>query len=170
MEELNPIIESLQQEPAQPLLKNDEEPIFRDSWEAEVFAMGNILIKQGFLTCAEWVEIFSREIKIAQANGDPDRGDTYFSHWCSALERICVERGLTDWETHHHQLALWHQAVLNTPHGVSLVIENAYLSPEGEHAHDHHHENHHHHSDDLPENMLRPVAVFQFNEKQFPGQ
>jgi nitrile hydratase accessory protein len=167
MAESNPILESLQQEPAPPLLKNDGEPIFRDSWEAEAFAMGNILIKQGFLTCGEWVEIFSQEIKLAQANGDPDRGDTYFFHWCSALERICVERGLTDWPTYQQQLKLWHQAVLNTPHGVALAIDNAYRNPEEGHSHDHYHSHHHHHADPdhLPANMLKPVAVFQFNLK-----
>jgi hypothetical protein len=107
-----------------------------------------------------WVDIFSQEIQKAQALDAPDRGDTYFSHWCSALERLCVERGLTDFQTHQAQLALWRQAILNTPHGVPLALENAYHSADSEaHAHGHHH--HHaaldpHH---LPPNLLQPVAV-----------
>ncbi len=110
--------------------------------------------------------IFSQEIKAAQAQGDPDRGDTYFSHWCSTLERICVERGLTDWHTYAKQVQLWHQAVINTPHGVPLAIENANLAPqnlaEGQEAHGHDHHGHHHPHGDLdhlPENMFEPVAV-----------
>ena len=164
MTTLDPILENLTQEPIPPLLKDDGQPIFKDSWEAEAFAIGNLLIKQGFLSCSEWVNIFSQEIKKAQALGDSDRGDTYYSHWLNALERLCIERGLTDWETHQKQLQLWHQAVLNTPHGVLLAIENAYRETDDDpdhHDHSHHHEHHHHHhSDELPENMLNPVAVF----------
>ena len=80
------------------------------------------------------------------------------------MERLCIERGLTDWENHQKQLQLWHQAVLNTPHGVPLTIENAYRETDDDpdhHDHSHHHgHHHHHHSDELPENMLKPVAVF----------
>lgn len=156
-------LETLQQEPIPPLIKDNGEPIFRDSWEAEAFALGNLLVKQGFLTCSEWVDLFSQEIKAAQAQGDPDRGDTYFSHWCSTLERICVERGLTDWDTYEKQVELWRQAVLNTPHGVPLAIENAYqATAEGQQPHGHDHHGHHHHHGDLdhlPKNMLEPVAV-----------
>jgi hypothetical protein len=75
MTTLDPILENLTQEPIPPLLKDDGQPIFKDSWEAEAFAIGNLLIKQGFLSCSEWVEIFSQEIKKAQAKGDRDRGD-----------------------------------------------------------------------------------------------
>jgi nitrile hydratase accessory protein len=158
MTTLDPILEELTQEPIPPLLKDDGQPIFRDSWEAEAFAIGNLLIKQGFLSCSEWVNIFSEEIKKAQVQGDPDRGDTYYSHWLNALER------LTDWQTYQKQLQLWHQAVLNTPHGVPLAIENAYLETDDNHDHHdhshHHRHHHHHHSDKLPENILKPVAVF----------
>ncbi|MFM7438599.1 MAG: nitrile hydratase accessory protein [Snowella sp.] len=161
-------IQTLQQEPIPPLIKDSGDPVFRDSWEAEAFAIGNLLIKQGFLSCSEWVEIFSQEIKAAQAQGDPDQGDTYFSHWCSALERICVERGLTNWAAYQEQLDLWHQAVLNTPHGVPLSIENAYRETEDPDGNDHHHHQHdhgHHHTDldHLPDNLLNPVAVIVFN-------
>ena len=168
MTTFDPILEDLTQEPIPPLLKDDGQPIFKDSWEAEAFAIGNLLIKQGFLSCSEWVEIFSQEIKKAQAQGD--RGDTYYSHWLNALERLCMERGLTDWETYQKQLELWHQAVLNTPHGVPLAIENAYREREDDHNHSHHHDHthghhhHHHESESLPENMLTPVAVFKLKK------
>jgi hypothetical protein len=68
-----------------------------------------------------------------------------------------VERGLTDWETYREQLQLWHQAVIHTPHGVPLAIENAYREADEPHDHNHHH--HSSNSDHLPENMLNPVAV-----------
>ena len=79
-------------EPAQPLLRADETNPFRDIWEAKAFAVGNLLIKSGFMSREEWVEVFSEEIKAAQRRGDEDRGDTYYSHWMHALERIVVEQ------------------------------------------------------------------------------
>ncbi|MFM7383281.1 MAG: nitrile hydratase accessory protein, partial [Microcystaceae cyanobacterium] len=159
-----------------PLLKDDGQPIFKDSWEAEAFAIGNLLIKQGFLSCSEWVEIFSQEIKNAQAKGDRDRGDTYYGHWLNALERLCVERGLTDWETYEKQLELWHQAVLNTPHGVPLAIENAYREREEDHAHFHHHDHihghhhHHHEAESLPENLFTPVAIVNLKKQKIENR
>lgn len=128
--------DELLNEPAQPLLRDKEGTTFHNSWEAEAFAMGNLLIKSGFMTQAEWVEIFSQEIKAAQAKGDPDRGDTYYSHWMNALERIAIEHNITDRETLAEQQRLWDLAIKNTPHGVALSIENAYLKP---HDHDHDH-------------------------------
>ncbi|MFM7577166.1 MAG: nitrile hydratase accessory protein, partial [Microcystaceae cyanobacterium] len=162
--------------PIPPLLKEDGQPIFRDSWEAEAFAIGNLLIKQGFLTCSEWVEIFIQEIKNAQAKGDLDRGDTYYCHWLNALERLCVERGLTDWGTYQKHLELWHQAVLNTPHGVPLAIENAYREREEDHAHFHHHDHihghhhHHHEAESLPENLFTPVAIVNLKKQKIENR
>ncbi len=131
--------DELLNEPAQPLLRDKEGTAFHNSWEAEAFAMGNLLIKSGFMTQAEWVEIFSQEIKAAQAEGDPDRGDTYYSHWMNALERIAIERQVTDRETLEEQQRLWDLAVKNTPHGVALKLENALLQTPDHDDHHHHH-------------------------------
>jgi nitrile hydratase accessory protein len=152
------IRDELLDEPARPLLRENEGSAFRDSWEAEAFAMGNLLIKSGFISQAEWVEIFSQEIKAAQNRGDPDQGDTYYSHWMSALERIALEQKLTDRETLEEMQHLWGLAVQNTPHGVPLRLENAYL----DRPHGHNHDHDHHHTP-LPE-LLKPVSVSGQNE------
>ncbi len=157
MSECKSIRDELFSEPAEPLLREGEDNPFRNVFEAELFAIGNILIKQGFMTQMEWVDVFSQEIKAAQDRGDPDRGDTYYDHWASALERIFIERGLTDRETLTEQQQLWERARKNTPHGVPLALENAFLTQsEDDHDHDHHH---HHHGEMPPEEMLRPMTV-----------
>jgi nitrile hydratase accessory protein len=147
------IRDELLEEPAQPLLRDSEENPFRNAWEAEAFAMGNLLIKNGFMTVHEWVEVFSQEIRAAQAKGDPDRGDTYYSHWMNALERIFVERGVVDSGSLRERQRLWGLARKNTPHGVALSLDNALNPPA--HDHDHHHE----HGEMPPEELLRPVSV-----------
>ena len=149
--------EDLLKEPAPPLLRDDGAPPFRDLWEAEAFAIGNLLIKEGVITCKEWETVMSEAILRAQAAGDPDRGDTYFNHWADALETILISHGMTDRESLSEQQALWDRAIRNTPHGVALSLENAYLTPdhghhhehedEHEHDHDHHHHDHGHHHD-----------------------
>ena len=155
--------DELLNEPAQPLLRENEGNPFRDSWEAEAFAMGNLLIKSGFMTAGEWIDIFSEEIKRAQALGDEDRGDTYYNHWMNALERIMIERGIVDAETLEQQQQLWELAISKTPHGVALELENAYLDLH-EHHDGHDHDHGHHHSHGEPgEEKLKPVFVSTIN-------
>ncbi|MFZ4702159.1 MAG: hypothetical protein ACOYMG_19110 [Candidatus Methylumidiphilus sp.] len=59
---------------------------------------------------------------------------------------------MTDRETLTEQQALWERARKNTPHGVPLALENAYLDP-----HDHDHD--HHHGEIPVEELLRPMTV-----------
>lgn len=148
------LLDELMEEPAPPLLRDNEENPFRNSWEAEAFAMGNLLIKQGFMTQADWYRIFGEEIKLALQQGDPDQGDTYYNHWMNALERIVVERGLVEPDTLRKQQRLWGLARSNTPHGVPLSLENALNPPDAPH---HHHDHDHGHLP--PEELLQPIAV-----------
>lgn len=135
------IREDLLKEPAPLLLRDDGSPPFRDLAEAEAFAMGNLLIKSGLVSCKEWETAMNRAILRAQEAGDPDRGDTYFNHWADALENVVIAHQLTDRETLGAQQALWDRAIRNTPHGVALSLENAFREP---HHHDHDHEHHDH--------------------------
>ena len=167
----------LLREPAGALLIDDDGPAFRDSWEAEAFAIGNLLIQQGFMSCKEWVDTFSDEIRKAQQAGDPDRGDTYFNHWMNALERICIEKGVTSREALERDKQLWALAVRNTPHGVAIALENAYTRPLPGHHHHHHHDHDHDHDHDydhdhdhhVADEILRPVAILE-RDLDLPGQ
>ncbi len=181
MKTLQNFIDELGNEPITPLPKDRGEPVFRDSWEAEAFAMGNLLVKSGFLSASEWMSRMGSAIKSAQMRGDPDQGDTYYYHWMDALELLCLDRGLTSQEFHHDQVYLWDQAIENTPHGVAISIDNAFIIPEAPnpnishpiHAHRHHHhhghDEHHSHKDDHssecgtcdhpPGNFYEPVAI-----------
>src|ERR1700730_5482277 len=67
-------------------------PVFREPWEAQAFAMALALHERGLFTWAEWAATLAREIKAAQAAGDPDTGNTYYRHWLNALERLVAEK------------------------------------------------------------------------------
>ncbi|MFM7265341.1 MAG: nitrile hydratase accessory protein, partial [Cyanobium sp.] len=122
-------LETLQQvEPLSPLPHKRGEPVFRDSWEAEAYAIGNLLVRDGRLSRAEWMELMASAIRTAQAAGDPDCGDTYYQHWCAALEAFCLQNGWVSADDYAQLLALWARAIANTPHGVPLALENALAS------------------------------------------
>ncbi len=73
-----------------------EAPVFNAPWEALAFAMALQLHQKGLFTWNEWAETLAQVIRDAQAEGDPDLGDTYYLHWVRALERLMIGRGLAD--------------------------------------------------------------------------
>lgn len=76
-----------------PHLPHDEEgPVFAEPWQAKAFAMTLSLHQAGLFTWSEWCEALSDEIRVAQARGDPDLGDTYYHHWLAALEELVAAK------------------------------------------------------------------------------
>ena len=59
--------QALRAEPLPVLQKNRGEPVFRDSWEAEAFAIGNILVKDDQLSCKQWMDLMAAAIQTAPA-------------------------------------------------------------------------------------------------------
>jgi len=74
---------------------DEDEPVFKEPWEARAFALACSLQEQGVFGRAEWAEQLGRTIEEAQAAGDPDLGDTYYQHWLSCLEALTLAKGLT---------------------------------------------------------------------------
>jgi len=97
-------------------------PVFREPWEAQAFAMTLALHERGLFTWAEWAAVLSVEIKRAQAAGDPDTGETYYSHWLAALEKLVAEKGVTTEATLHCYRDAWDHACDRTPHGQPIEL------------------------------------------------
>ena len=97
-------------------------PVFREPWEAQAFAMALALHERGLFTWAEWAGTLAEEIKRAQAQGDPDSGDTYYRHWLTALERLVAEKGVTDRNTLARYREAWDHAADRTPHGKPIEL------------------------------------------------
>jgi nitrile hydratase accessory protein len=75
--------------PGLPGIPRDENgPIFKEPWEARVFAMALALHQQGLFTWPQWAQALARQIELAHAAGDADLGDTYYQHWLRALESL----------------------------------------------------------------------------------
>ena len=100
-----------------------EGPVFREPWEAQAFAMALALHERGLFTWPEWAATIADEIKRAQAAGDPDTGETYYTHWLNTLERLVMEKGATDAGTLARYRDAWDHAADRTPHGYPIELK-----------------------------------------------
>lgn len=98
-------------------------PVFRAPWEAHAFAMAVALHERGLFTWAEWAATLADEIKLAQAAGDPDTGDTYYHHWLAALERLAAEKSAADPAALARTRTAWQRAARRTPHGAPIALQ-----------------------------------------------
>ena len=101
---------------------NGAEPVFREPWEAQAFAMTVSLHQRGLFTWPEWAAALAAEITAAQAAGDADMGQTYYHHWLAALEGLVAAKGAsTAAELGRYQQA-WDHAADRTPHGQPIAL------------------------------------------------
>lgn len=98
-------------------------PVFREPWEAQAFAMALALHERGLFTWSEWAAALAAEIKRAQADGDPDSGETYYRHWLAALERLVTDKGVASTQTLHRYRDAWDHAADRTPHGQPIELK-----------------------------------------------
>lgn len=101
---------------------DDNGPTFREPWQAHAFAMALALHERGVFSWPQWAATLADEIRKAQAAGDPDTGDTYYSHWLNALERLMSEQGIATVETLERYHHAWEHAASRTPHGEPISL------------------------------------------------
>ena len=109
-------------EAAPPLARNESGPAFRESWEAQAFALTLALHERGVFSWSQWTASLAEEIRRGQSAGDPNTGETYYHHWRAALEQIVVAKGLTTSAaiTRYHDA--WDAATNRTPHGKPIEL------------------------------------------------
>jgi nitrile hydratase accessory protein len=84
--------------------------------------MALALHARGVFTWPEWAATLASEIKRAQAEGDPDTGETYYLHWLRTLERLVAEKGVTSSDALHRYRDAWDHAADRTPHGKPIEL------------------------------------------------
>jgi nitrile hydratase accessory protein len=99
-------------------------PVFREPWEAQAFAMAVALHQRGTFTWSEWAAALAAEIKSAQAEGDPDTGETYYRHWLAALEKLVAAKRLASGAELATRRDQWDRAARATPHGQPIELGN----------------------------------------------
>ena len=105
-----------------PLPRDEEGPVFEAPWQAQAFALAVKLSEQGHFTWKTWARTLADELAAAEARGEPGDGSRYYHHWVSALERLVVERGLSDSSALEARKEAWADAYRHTPHGEPVEL------------------------------------------------
>jgi nitrile hydratase accessory protein len=119
-------ITAAQPDPAQlPGLPRDQgEPVFAEPWQASAFALAVSLSRQGHFSWQEWIAALADELKSSSARGDPDDGSHYYHCWLTTLERVVIEKGLSDTAALLAGKEAWAKAYQRTPHGKPVELTN----------------------------------------------
>jgi nitrile hydratase accessory protein len=108
-----------------PRLPRDEGgPIFAEPWQATAFALAVRLSTEGQFTWKEWAQVLAEELKADELRGEPDDGSRYYHCWLTALERLVIEKRLSDPASLLAQKQAWAEAYRHTPHGKPVELEN----------------------------------------------
>jgi nitrile hydratase accessory protein len=107
---------------------NNEGPVFAEPWEAQAFSLAVELSEQGYFTSKEWAATLAEELKAAADRGEPDDGSCYYHHWLAALERLVMEKGLTDRASLDVRKEAWIEAYQHTPHGQPVELDAFSIS------------------------------------------
>jgi nitrile hydratase accessory protein len=94
-----------------------EEPVFAQDWQARAFALVLKLAERGHFTSSEWTNALSRQL-----HGDD--GSRYYEHWLAALEKLVIDKGLTDSAALGARKDAWREAYLHTPHGQPVELKS----------------------------------------------
>lgn len=105
-----------------PLLLEDQ-PAFREPWQAHAFAMAVKLHERGLFTWREWADALAEQIAAAGSRGEPDRGDTYYHHWLAALEALATKKGAASAAELQRTAQAWDRAADRTPHGQPIELK-----------------------------------------------
>jgi nitrile hydratase accessory protein len=116
-----------------------DDPVFREPWEAQAFAMTVLLHQQGLFTWTEWAQALSAQIAAGQGLGAtqfatqlasdarvaaPAAETPYYQHWLAALETLVATKGLSSSEELTRYQRAWEHAAHRTPHGMSIDLQS----------------------------------------------
>ena len=92
------------------------EPVFREPWEAQAFAITVMLHQRGLFTWPEWAQTLSTQIAAA-----PDL--PYYQQWLASLESIVAAKGASSADELSRYQRAWEHAAHRTPHGQSIDLQ-----------------------------------------------
>ena len=104
------------------LPRDGDGPVFVEPWQATAFALAVRLSVQGCFTWKEWAQVLSEELKADELRGEPADGARYYYCWLAALERLVIEKGLSDAGSLLERKEAWADAYRHTPHGEAVEL------------------------------------------------
>ncbi len=113
-----------------------DDPVFREPWEAQAFAMTVLLHQQGLFTWSEWAQALGAQIAgVPGAMGTPApppdanavAETPYYQHWLAALQTLLAAKGATSAAELARFQRAWQHAAQRTPHGQSIDLQSQDL-------------------------------------------
>jgi nitrile hydratase accessory protein len=120
----DPIRESALLKKLPRLPRDGGEPVFAEPWQATAFALAVRLSVQGCFTWNEWAQVLSEELRADESRGEPADGSRYYYCWLTALERLVIEKGLSDAASLLERKEAWADAYRRTPHGEPVELRS----------------------------------------------
>jgi len=108
-----------------------DEPVFREPWEAQAFAMTVLLHQRGLFTWDEWGQALGAQIAgareatgttLAAPNANAAADTPYYQHWLAALETLVAAKGASSPDELTRFQRAWQHAAHRTPHGQSIDL------------------------------------------------
>ncbi len=97
-------------------------PAFDEPWQAQSLALADAMVKAGFFTAAEWAAELGAALKLADAKGQPDTLESYYTAVVSALEKLSEKQAGISAEDRARRRAAWEEAYHRTPHGKPVEL------------------------------------------------
>jgi nitrile hydratase accessory protein len=110
--------------PIEPL-QDDPRPAFNEPWQAEAYALVQVLIESARISPQEWASAFGAALRQAVTDGEPDSGETYYTSLAEALERVLVAEGTLQEAEVEQRIDDWRAAYNRTPHGKPVRLGGA---------------------------------------------
>jgi nitrile hydratase accessory protein len=101
---------------------HEGEPVFREPWQAQAFALAVSLIEAGHFSWEEWSNTLGDEISHAARRGIAEDGTGYYELWLNALERLVDGNGMASAAKLTELKQAWRNAYASTPHGHPVTL------------------------------------------------
>ena len=104
------------------LLRDKDGPVFREPWEAQVFAMVVSLHERGVFTWNEWAQALGKQLKSASE-------ENYYESCLKTLETLVEKNYILSHEERLDRIEAWDRAARATPHGAPIELSRGSQSP-----------------------------------------
>jgi nitrile hydratase subunit beta len=106
-------------------LADELRPVFNEPWQAEAYALVQVLIETGRISSSQWAKAFGAALWEAAGQGEPDGSDTYYSTLSETLQRVLVAGGRVHDAEIRQRIDDWRAAYRRTPHGKPVRLKEA---------------------------------------------
>ena len=106
-------------------LKDEQRAKFDAPWQAEAYALVQVLIEAGRISPQDWAIALGGALRLAASAGEPDNSDTYYAALARALEHLLVAGGDLSGAEVGQRVDAWRTAYQRTPHGMPVRLNDS---------------------------------------------